>query len=264
MNCSLKMKELPVMQLVALTCGLVLATGSAARAALVVTNGDFETGGGNNIDNVSGWLDPSDGIFWHGTWQTNAVAITPNGTNVAVLGSYESGAIQNTVSSNPLDGNYLYQGIGTADGAGSAVVNFDFGAPNDDPGGRTLGLSVAIYAYDGVGTFVPDDNASIDTASQTAGSGVTLLDFNSSFTLVSTGVDGLISTYQAVLSLSGAGSQQLFLSLNNYRPDNTESWPVVDNVSVAAVPEPSVLAMMILALGGMLAVRRMPARTSNP
>lgn len=256
------MKAFTAMRIGALAFGIALAAGSVAPAALVVTNGDFEIGGGNNLDNVTSWFNPSDGTFWHGTWVTNNGGITPNGTNVIVLGSYESGAVQNTASSNSLDGNYLYQSIGTADGAGSAVVNFDFGAPNDDPGGRMLGLSVAIYAYDGVGTFVPGNSANLYTASQTPGTGIALLDSNSSFTLVSTGVDAQISTYQAMFNLASAGSQELYVSFNNYRPANTESWSVVDNVSVAAVPEPSTVALFIVSAGGAaLLFRRKLERT---
>ena len=217
---------------------LSLAVLTSANAALTVTNGTFETGGGNNIDNVNGWFDPSNGTFWQGTWQTNAAAITPNGTNVIVLGSYESGAIRSTTSASPLIGNYLYQSIGTAGVGQTALqVNFDFGAPNDDPGGRTLGLTVAVFAYNGLGGFTAADNTAINGAS-----GITLLD-SQSVTVTSTGVDGLVSSFLRTLNISGAGSQELFLSFNNYRPANTESWSVIDNVSITAVPEPSTYAL---------------------
>ena len=107
-----------------------------AHATLTVTNGDFETGGGSNIENVTGWND-SGGAFWQGTWQTNNGGITPNGTNVVVLGSYESGAIRNTASADANVGNFLYQSIGTAEPGQTALqVNFQFGQPDDDPGGR--------------------------------------------------------------------------------------------------------------------------------
>ena len=225
-----------------LSAALALGAVASASAALSITNGDFETGGGNNIDNVTDWFDPSNGTFWQGTWQTNAGFITPNGTNVIVLGSYESGSVQNTASADAKVGNYLYQAIGTADGASSAQVTFDFGAPNDDPGGRELGISVGIYAYDGVGAFTAGDNFDLN-----GGGGVTLLD-SESFKLTSTGVDGMISGFSATLDLSGAGSQQLFLRFNNFRPANTESWPVLDNVSITAVPEPSAYAAL---LGGL-------------
>jgi hypothetical protein len=210
-----------------LACLLGAALGGtpAAQAALGVTNGNFETGGGNNIDNVTDWFDRNTGNFWEAAWQTNAASITPNGTNVVLFSSFGA-------TSDPLVGSYLYQAIGTADGASSVKIGFDFGAPNDAVAGLSEGMTVAIYAFDGTGTFVPGDNVDLHAASQTAGSGVTLLSSNSSAQFVSTGVDGQISSYQATLDLSGAGTQQLFLSFNNYKPSTTECWPTLDNVVI--------------------------------
>lgn len=225
---------------------LALITPSAF-AALAITNGDFESGGGENIDNVTDWFDLNTGNFWEGAWQTNAAWITPNGSNVVVISSFGA-------TSDPFSGQYLYQGIGTADGASSVTIGFDFGAPNDDPGGRTLGMTVGIYAYDGVGTFVAGDGVSIHAASQTAGSGVTLLSSNSSTQLVTTGVDGLISSYQATLDLSGSGAQQLFLGFNNHTPAGGESWPALDNIAI--VPEPSAVLLGGLGLLGLFRRRR--------
>lgn len=210
-----------------LACLLGAALGGtpAAQAALGVTNGNFETGGGNNIDNVTEWFDRNTGNFWEAAWQTNAASITPNGTNVVLFSSFGA-------TSDPLVGTYLYQAIGTADGASSVKIGFDLGAPNDAGAGLSEGMTVAIYAFDGIGTFVPGDNVDLHAASQTAGSGVTLLSSNSSAQFVSTGVDGQISSYQATLDLSGAGTQQLFLSFNNYLPSTTECWPILDNVVI--------------------------------
>ena len=89
----------------AVLASLSLAGSSSAFATLLVTNGDFETGTGNNLDDVSGWFDPSNGTFWQGSWQTNSGGIIPAGSSVVVLGSYESGGIQNTASADVSIGN---------------------------------------------------------------------------------------------------------------------------------------------------------------
>ncbi len=235
-----------------LLAALGMTAAGSLSAAVAVTNGDFETGGGNNIDDVTSWFDNSNGTFWQGTWVSNNGGLTPNATNVVVLGSFESGSIQNTISADVNVGNYLYQPIGTADGATSLSFSFDFGAPNDDGGGRQLGVTIGIYAFDGVGAFTAADNTDVHGAA-----GVSLLD-SQSFGLLSTGVDGLISSVSGTLSLAGAGSQQLFLRFNNFRSANTESWPVIDNVSVSAIPEPSAFAALAggLALGAVALRRR--------
>ena len=216
------------------------------NAALIITNGDFETGGGDNIDDVADWMDPTDGTFWHGTWQTNSEWITPNGTNVVLLGSHDVPTDANIgTMTGPVSAgtgiNYLYQSIGTADSATSLPLSFDWGAPNDDPGDRGLGLRVAVYAYSGSG-FSPDNNTDVE-----GDASMTLLD-SADFEMTSTGVDGLIVGETVSLDLSGAGSQELFLRFNNYRSADTEAWPVLDNVSIV-VPEPA--SLVLLGFGGL-------------
>ena len=228
-----KIPTIPIMNpksLLACLLGITLIGIPAAHATLTVTNGDFETGGGSNIENVTGWND-SGGAFWQGTWQTNSGAITPNGTNVVVLGSYESGAIRNTASADANVGNFLYQSVGTAEPGQTALqVNFQFGQPDDDPGGRTVGVTVGVYAYDGLGGFAEGDATDVRGAS-----GVTFLG-SQSFSLVSTDANDVISAKTANFPIPAEQiGKQLFLRFNNYRPDNTESWSVVDNVTVTGL-----------------------------
>jgi hypothetical protein len=233
----------------------VALTAPTAFGALTLTNGNFETGGGATIDDVTGWLDPSNGTYWQGTWVTNITGISPNNTNVAVLGSYESGAIRNTASADVRSGNHLYQAIGTKGlGDTELQVNFDFGQPDDDTGGRRLGVTVAIYAYNGTGTFVAGNSANLFTASNTVGSGVSLLDYESFQFGPTTTLDQAMVAKQATLDITGAGSQTLYLSFNNYRPAATESWSVLDNVTITAIPEPS--AALLGGLGLLVMLRR--------
>ena len=219
---------------------------AVANADLSVTNGDFESGGGSNVENVTDWFDFNTGNFWEGAWQSDAQSV--NGTNQIVFSSFEADDF-GAPTPNVNDGSYLYQSIGTADGLSAADVIFDWGAPTDDGGGRFLGITVGIYAYDGVSGFSAADGTDVR-----GGSGVTLLD-SQTFTIGSSTAGGQMEIGTvASLDLSGAGTQELFLRFNGYLPGAGESWPTLDNVSIVSVPEPSGLA--ILALAGLAVLNR--------
>lgn len=222
-----------------------MATAQVATAALLVTNGDFETGGGENVADVTDWFDNNPGGFWEGAWQTNAPWITPNGTNLVVFSSIES-EVFGMPTSDVNDGSYLYQSIGAADGAASLEIEFDWGAPDDAGPDLELGMTVGVYAYDGAGGFTPADGT--DARGE---SGVALLD-SESFTMTTTGVDGQMVSEVAAIDLSGAGSQELFLRFNGFTAGATGAWPVLDNVRI--VPEPA--SMVLLCLGSLAFVAR--------
>ncbi len=236
---------------------LLAAAATSASAALSVTNGNFETGGGDNLDDITGWSDNSNGVFWQGSWVSNNPGQTPNGTNVAILGSFESGSIRNTASADVNAGNYLYQSIGTVSGATSLTVSFDFGQPDDDNGGRTLGVSVGLYVNTGA-AFASANNTDVRGAS-----GITFIG-SQSFTHTSVNLDDQISTVSASFIIDGSyAGQEIFLRFNNYRPAATESWSVVDNIGLnaSAIPEPGAFAAVagLAALAGAVLRRRRQA-----
>lgn len=217
-----------------------------AFAALSITNGDFQSGGNvSNQPDVTNWFDSNTGDFFEQAWMSSDQS--PNGSNVVIFSSLESDDF-GMPSSNANDGSYIYQGIGTADGASTVPIGFDWGAPNDDPGDRNIGVSVGIYAYDGVGGFSAADGTDVR-----GGAGVTLLD-SASFTIASTTAGGQIENELAELDLTGAGSDELFVRFNGYLPGSGESWPFVDNVTI--VPEPSIALLGGLGLFGLLRRRR--------
>ena len=105
---------------------------SIAQGDLAITNGDFETGVAENVEDVTSWFEFNTGNFWEGAWQSNASWITPNGTGIVVFSSFESDDF-GAPSTNTNDGSYLYQSIGTADGKTSVLIGFDWGAPMTIP-----------------------------------------------------------------------------------------------------------------------------------
>lgn len=226
-----------------------LLVSPAAHGVVVLANGDFQNGGNvTNIEDVPDWFDSNTGAFFEQAWISSHVA--PNSTNNVIFSSFESDDF-GTPTSNVNDGSWIYQSIGTADAATELEVGFDWGTPTDDGGGRHIGITVGVYAYDGVGGFVGADGTDVR-----GGAGVTLLDFQS-FEILSTTGGGQSVSDVANLDLTGAGGQELFLRINGFVAGTTESWPWVDNVSVAAVPEPSIALLGGLGILGLLRRRRM-------
>jgi len=106
---------------------LVLACVVFASMAQAVTvyNGDFEIADGAGVDvnllDVTGWYDNIVGNFWDNAWQSNANWITAGGNYLVVFSSNAS-SVFGAPSTNPDDGCYIYQSIGTADGQSTLMI----------------------------------------------------------------------------------------------------------------------------------------------
>lgn len=226
-------------------CAAMALAGVSARAGLQITNGDFQQNvpASGNTNEVVGWFNtlPSGGAsstsWWEGTWygpQNSPTGSPISGSSVMGLGYYFGSC-------------WAYQGVGVNDGGLSGIkINFNVGSFADAASNlRDMGITVGLYQ---ASSFTGAYGTDIDGAA-----GVNLIDSVSLDT-------GYLSVNQVVsesatLSLASANSTDpLYLRFSNYSPDGstpntgTAPWAAIDNVTLAAVPEPSTLALA--GLGG--------------
>lgn len=220
---------------IALALCLATTVSQSTRAALTITNGDFDDGIGvesHQADVATPWYDFTGANFYDNAWQISVVNISPTDTPVLALSAI---AADETLDGAGLNG-YAYQSIGTADGASDVAITFDWGSFDDAGGPRDLGITFSILESDG--TFVPDDATDILGAS-----GVTLID-QQSMSRAGVAISQMFSE-KWTFDLSSAGSGELFLRLNNFETaagaGGNQAWVAVDNVEI---PGPAMTLMV--------------------
>ena len=138
---------------------------------------------------------------------------------------------------------YLYQNIGTADGASEVQIGLQ---TSTFAGGATkdYGITVTILQTDG--TFVPGEEVDILGAA-----GVTVIDLQTAFYTgaAAAGVKDDVWT----LDLSSADTSDLYLRSNHYRGE-VDNGPFIHIDNIALVPEPA--TMSLLAIGGPVLIWR--------
>ena len=196
-----------------------------------ITNGDFESGlipGSGDFADVPGWVDSNADAFWSKPWIKDGAqpdaggSASHNGTAVVLMSAQSAGPA--------IDGagllGYVYQNIGTADGALEVKIGFETGIPLDGPGelpGRDYGVTWTILQTDG--SFVPGDELDILGAA-----GVTVIDQQ---TLLYTGkIVGDVETEEWTFDLSSADTSDLYLRFNTYSGVNNDPWIGLDNVAI--------------------------------
>ncbi|MAT69048.1 MAG: hypothetical protein CMJ58_05935 [Planctomycetaceae bacterium] len=233
-----------------LVAGAVVAAmacwAGSAQAVLNIANGDFESGIPDEVhqaDVASPWFDFSGANFWENAWQISIDGISPNDTTVLALSAFAADDTVDGVGQN----GYAYQDLGTADGATSMTLRFDWGSFDDAGGPRDLGVTFSILESDG--SFVPDEQTDILGAT-----GVTLISQNSTSQL-DVPISGMFSE-EWTFDLSSAGSGNLYLRINSFEPvsGQDQAWVFVDNVRF--IPEPATLALAGCGLLGLAVVRR--------
>ena len=228
---------------------------SMASGDMLITNGDFESGlipGTGDFADVPDWVDSNADNFWSKPWIKDGNqpaaggSAAHNGTAVVLMSALSAGPA--------IDGagllGYVYQNIGTADGALEVKIGFETGIPLDGPGelpGRDYGVTWTILQTDG--SFVPGDELDILGAA-----GVTVIDQQ---TLLYTGkIVGDVETEEWTFDLSSADTSDLYLRFNTYSGVNNDPWIGLDNVAIVPVPEPATMSLLAIGGLGVLLMRR--------
>ena len=229
---------------------VLLSMSTIAGAGLAVVNGDFSEGSpAGDVNDIPSWNDYNGVNFWDNTWVQNSQGSAPTVAPVCV---FSANAANGTVDGAGLN-TYLYQAIGTSDGASGVDVSFDWGAFYG-AGGRYEGMTIMILESDG--SFVADNNTDV-----LGGAGISIVG-QQSLEILGT-ADGQINSETLRFDLSEVNSANtLYLRFNNYEPvggDNSE-WNLLDNVSVQVVPEPATISLVAAFGAGILFIRRRSRR----
>ena len=205
--------------------GIVFALAPAAVAGLSITNGNFEAdaiGGSQDFADVAGWYESDADAFWSKPWFKEGND-SFKGTAVVAFSGLSVGP---AIDGAGLLGGYLYQNIGSADGAVEVQIGFQTSTFLNGPI-KDYGITVTILQTDG--TFVPGEEVDILGAA-----GVTVIDQQTAFYTgaAAAGVKDDVWT----LDLSSAGAGDLYLRLNFYHGAvNDEPFIHMDNVAIVAI-----------------------------
>ncbi len=235
----------------------LLGLAPFAGAALLITNGDFETGIADESTqaSISGWYsDTTTTDFFRHPWQDTRDAEVPTDTQSGYTGQAAlafSGFSADATVDGTTGNSWVYQSIGSDAAATAFDVSFDYG-DFGNASGRDFGIRVAVYEFNGTGAFVAADNTDVLGAD-----GITLLD---SFVIDkgdSTGFNLFIGE-GGTLDVSAQTGGELFLRINNYIPAaGSDAWIMMDNIAISnVIPEPATLSLIGVFGVGVLFVRR--------
>jgi hypothetical protein len=221
-----------------LLCVLVcVGLVSMASGEILITNGDFEsglTGNGDDADVVD-WYESNEGVFWFKPWLKDG-GVSHNGTAVTFMSAYDTNVVSSAIDGAGLLG-FVYQNIGTADGAWAVTIGFDTGVPSDGPDSRDYGITFTILESDG--SFVP--GAEVDVL---GAAGVTVIDQQTQ--LYTDKTNGDVETEEWAFDLSSAGAGDLYLRFNHYSGTNANwyPWIGVDNIAAVVVASPATVIVV--------------------
>ncbi len=214
-----------------LAASVFLSLATLSFGAVSITNGDFETVGGNTQD-VFGWFDYQTG---NGDLQqavSGNPAQIPSGDNT---GDYWLNLVDNS-SFGYATG--VYQQIGTYDaGVTSYEITFDVGCRVTDSPFNVMNL----YLYTGTATGA-DGSTPADLLSAISYSGAA----EDYYTITSPG-SGNIATITVTFDVTGAellDGDLIWIAFASTDDAPGSQQGLIDNVSIAAIPEPGTFAFV--------------------
>jgi hypothetical protein len=213
------MKKASVLLSVFMCVGLV----SMASGAMSITNGDFEAdaiGGSQDFADVAGWYESDAGNFWETPWFKEGND-SFNGSAVVAFSGLSIGPAPDGAGVL----SFIYQNIGTADGALEVQIGFQT-APFIGAPARDYGITATILQSN---SFVPGEEVDILGAA-----GVTLIDQQTRLYTGAAAADVKDDVW--TLDLSSAGAGDLYLRLNFYHGAvNDAPFIHMDNVAIVAI-----------------------------
>jgi hypothetical protein len=216
---------------------------SMASGQMAITNGDFEAdaiGSSQDFADVAGWYESDAGDFWTKPWFKEGND-SFNGSGVVAFSGLEIGPAPDGAG---LLG-YLYQNIGTADGASQVQIGLQT-SPFAGGAAKDYGITATILQSS---SFVPGEEVDILGAA-----GVTMIDQQTAFYTGAAAADVKDDVWTLDLSSVDPGAGDLYLRLNHYRGAE-DNGPFIHLDNVAIVPEPSTLVMLLFGALGLMGLR---------
>ena len=208
------MKKTSVLLSVFMCVGLV----SMASGAMSITNGDFQAQAIGSVltdlADVAGWYESDANAFWATPWFKEA-----DGEGMVVFSGSQVGSA--------IDGagllGYVYQNIGTADGASEVKIGFESSWESD------YGITVTILQSDGSVGFSPGEEADVLGAA-----GMIVIGQQ---TKLYTGATEWYDEVWAFDLSSADPDAELYLRFNQYLNNGVgNTWVGLDNVAIVAIP----------------------------
>jgi hypothetical protein len=237
------------------------ALASSANAAIVLRNGNFDTDPdlGGNYDEINAptswytgstvpqsWNDFRFGNDGNGAWINNAIALGQDYLGPNFDPQPETG--------------YFYTSLGIYNGETGAMLS---GLGYNRVNGNFAGSFEVGFYYSSFADFVGADGSDVGSAASATLLSRTTVDISSI-----TGTQAKNQAFSASATFAGSGirvGDEIWLRIGDGPDDgnlNTFDEPMIDNLTLTVVPEPSTITLALLAGGGAILIGVLRRRRS--